>query len=236
MDMFGWDGDGDRCFEIHVGTIIESDEIGSCMAETITSYTHDLKYDYLKTNATGRSDHINFWLKDIGAIAVSENFSDASSENGCLGADMNPHYHMVEDTIELNLKPDYAYDIARAALETTASLAVPIHPNSNPTAPTLSILDLKPDQVSLAWTSVPQADTYRVFRSSFGCQHWGVMVAETNFSSWTDEEIRTEWPYQYRVEAVFEDGIRVSQPSNCLSIGPEPPPIYHSFYFPMVSR
>ena len=206
------------------------------MAETITSYSHDLNYDYLITGATSRSDHINFWLKDIGAIAVSENFSEAGTENGCVGADMNPNYHMMEDTIDLNLTSDFAYDIARAALETTASLAVPVNPIPNPKAPTLSILDLHPNRVSLTWTSVPQIQSYRVFRSSFGCQHWGVKVAETQNSNWMDVEIRDERPYQYRVEAVFDDGIRVSPTSNCVSIGPEPPPIYPTIYLPVTSR
>jgi leucyl aminopeptidase len=236
LDMFGWDGDGDRCFEMHVGSLVESNEIGSCMAETIASYPHDLKYDYLNANATSRSDHINFWLKDIGAIAVSENFSEAGTEDGCVGADMNPYYHMMEDTIDLNLTPDFAFDIARAAWETTASLAVPVTPIQNPTGPTLRILDYQPDRVSLTWTSVASVQSYRVFRSSFGCQHWGVKVAETEDSTWTDEGIKEEWPYQYRVEAVFSDGNRVSKPSNCVSIGPEPPPSYHTFYFPMISR
>jgi len=236
LDMFGWDGDDDRCFEMHVGSLVESDEIGSCMAETITSYSHDLKYDYLIKGATSRSDHINFWWNDIGAVAVSENFSETGTENGCVGADMNPYYHMMEDTIDLNLTPDFSYEIARAALETIASVAVPVSTKPNPTAPTLSILELQPDWVSLKWTSVPHAETYRVFRSSFGCQHWGVKVAETEVSTWMDEGIRDEWPFQYRIEAVFNDGIRVSQPSNCESIGPEPPPIYPTIYFPVISR
>ena len=234
LDMFGWDGDGDRCFEIHVGAMVESDEIGSCMAESIASYPHNLKYDYLITNATGRSDHINFWLNDIGAIAVSENFSEYGTENGCVGADMNPYYHMMGDTIELNLKADFAYDIARAALETSAALAVPVNPIPNQTAPSLNITEVLPDQVTLAWTSVPQAETYRVFRSSFGCQHWGVKVAEVADVTWVDQGLRVDWPYQYRVEAVYGDGIRVSQPSNCVSVGPEPPPVFRTFYFPMI--
>ena len=236
LDMFGWDGDGDRCFEIHVGTKVESDEIGSCMAESIASYPHDLKYDYMITNTTASSDHIHFWLNDIGAIGVFENFSEFGTENGCVGEDMNPNYHTKEDTIELNLTPDFAYDIARAALETTASLAVPDSQAPSRPAPNLNILETQTDQVSLAWTSAPQAESYRVFRSSFGCQHWGEKITETADSVWTDEDVRVEWPYQYRVEAVFGDGVSVSQPSNCVSIGPEPPPIFHTYYFPTISR
>ena len=236
LDMFGWDGDGDRCFEIHVGTLSSSDDIGRCMIENVDSYPHDLTYDYLINGATNRSDHINFWLNDIGAIAIIENASELGSENGCVGEDMNPNYHTNKDTIALNLTPNYAYDIARAAMETAASLAGPIAGYQPPPSPVLDILDIQPDKVSMAWTVAPQAESYRVFRSSFGCQDWGVKVVETNQPGWIDETIRADWPYQYRVEVVFEDGVTVSQPSNCVSVGPEPPPKYPTCYFPMIFR
>jgi hypothetical protein len=115
-------------------------------------------------------------------------------------------------------------------------MAGPIAIYPKPPGPYLSTVDDLPDQVSLTWTNVPNAELYRVFRSSFGCQDWGVKIAETTQLEWIDELIRSNWPYQYHVEAVFGDGIQVSSPSNCIMIGPEPPPIYHSHYFPMITR
>lgn len=236
LDMFGWDGDGDRCFEIHVGPKAASHDIGRCFVESIQSYPHDLTFDYLITNTTDRSDHIHFWLNDIGAIGVFENFSEYSTENGCVGEDMNPYYHTKEDTIALNLTPEFGYDIARAAMETTASLAGPIAGDPNQTAPILGIKDMKPDQIFMEWTLVPQAESYRVFRSSFGCEDWGVKVAEILETGWTDKNLRPDWPYQYRVEAVLGDGVTVSPPSNCVAVGPNPPPTYHTYYFPTILR
>jgi leucyl aminopeptidase len=236
LDMFGWDGDGDRCFEIHVGALAASDEIGGCLAENIETYSHDLIYDYLISDATGRSDHINFWLNDIGAVAITENATEYGTENGCLGEDMNPYYHTREDTIALNLTPGYAYDIARAAMEATASMAGPVTGFAPLPTPELSIDEMQPGQVSMSWMVVPQAESYRVFRSSFGCQDWGVKVAETSDTFWVDETVRADWPYQYRIEAVLGDGITVSSASNCVAVGPEPPPRYHYYYFPTVSR
>jgi leucyl aminopeptidase len=236
LDMFGWDGDGDRCFEIHVGDLAASDDIGTCFAESITAYSHNLIYDYLVTGATSRSDHINFWLNGIGAIAITENATEYGSENGCVGEDMNPNYHTKEDTIQINLTLDYAYDIARAAMESTAALAGPISDVPKLSKPILAIKGLKPEQVSMAWTDVPLAKKYRVYRSSFGCEDWGGKLVETSEITWKDETILSEWPYQYRIEAVFVDGVTVSQPSNCVAIGPAPPPSYSYHFFPAVFR
>jgi leucyl aminopeptidase len=236
LDMFGWDGDGDHCFEIHVGSKPASDEIGRCLVQSISAYHHELIYDYLVNNATGGSDHLSFWQKDIGAIALTENFSEFSSENGCTGEDKNPNYHLKEDTIALNLTPYYAYDIARAALEAAASLAVPLADHTPVEAPVLVITETHSSQVSLAWSAIPQAASYSVFQSSFGCQDWGLKVAQTSETGWTDEHVLSNWPYQYRIEALLSDGQTVSPSSNCVTIGPEPPPAYQYRFLSMIIR
>jgi len=204
--------------------------------QSLESYPHDLEFDYLVSGATGGSDHFSFWLNGIGAITLVERFSDVVADQGCVGADMNPYYHTREDTIARNLTPDFAYDIARAALETTLSLARPLTGTVSLPAPVISVTDHQPGQVSMTWTAVPQAESYRLFRSSFGCQDWGLKVAQTSDAHWTDGSVRADWPYQYRVEAVLGDGVTVSPPSNCVSVGPEPPPIYPTYFFPLISR
>ena len=40
MDTGGWDGDQDRCMEIHVGTLSPSQGVGTCFADVIDNYGH----------------------------------------------------------------------------------------------------------------------------------------------------------------------------------------------------
>lgn len=125
MDMFGYDSDNDRCFELHVGTITGADAVGQAFLQTIQEQGLDLREDYLTQQATDRSDHAPFWKQNVPAISVMENFLDNGLAGGCAGVDESPYYHRPEDTIDkLNLP--YAFDIAKATLVTTARLAVPI--------------------------------------------------------------------------------------------------------------
>lgn len=125
LDMFGYDSNGDRCFEVHVGTLPNSDIIGRSFTDTIQTFGLNLRYDYLTSGATDRSDHTAFWEKNVGAITAVQNFFDDKLPDGCLDVDGTPYYHKPEDTIEkLNLS--YGFDIARAALLTTARLAGPL--------------------------------------------------------------------------------------------------------------
>jgi leucyl aminopeptidase len=235
LDMIGWDGDDDRCFDIHVGTLPTSLETGSCLVETISSYDLNLTYDFITNGATSASDHYAFWEENIGAIALIENAFDNQIPGGCDGADMNPHYHTVQDTIDLNLTPDYAYEIARAGLGTIAALAAPSEKCFS-VSPTIELSEFITQTVRISWQAVPNADRYRVYRSSFGCQEGWSLITETVALSSVDDSIRSDWPYQYQVEAVKDNGFCVSPPSNCLLIGPMPPPIFDQVYFPVVLR
>ena len=38
LDMIGFDWDGDRCFEVHAGTLAGSQAIGTCLANVIEAY------------------------------------------------------------------------------------------------------------------------------------------------------------------------------------------------------
>jgi leucyl aminopeptidase len=121
-DMFGYDGDNDRCFETHVGSLEESDLIGRCLADTATLYDLDLTYDYLIYDAIRASDHASFWDAGVGAIEVLENFSPHNYQGGCRNADKNPSYHSQLDIID-NMNIDTAHAIARAVIASVASLA-----------------------------------------------------------------------------------------------------------------
>ena len=230
MDMFGWDGDGDRCFEIHAGTLPTSQETGLCFADSISSYDLNLSYDFITTGATGASDHYPFWQQGIGAIGVIENTYDNGLPDGCDGADRNPYYHRAQDTIELNVTPPYAFDIARAGMGTIAALAKPIGACFSEEPKIKSVVSS--GAVSLSWEKVPKAESYRVHRSSFGYDEGWEAIAETSELEWVDHHIREGWPYQYQIEAVTGDGMCVSKPSNCVSIGPPPPPNFSFMYLP----
>jgi leucyl aminopeptidase len=125
LDMFGYDADNDRCFELHVGTLPASDQLGSCLTDTIETYGLALSYDYLTQDAITASDHSSFWSADVGAVLVLENFITQDARLGCGEMDRNPNYHTEGDLpSEINL--DTAFDIAQAAILTTATIAEPI--------------------------------------------------------------------------------------------------------------
>jgi len=125
LDMFGYDADNDRCFELHVGMMPDSNQLGSCLTDVIDLYALNLNYDYLTASAGGASDHSPFWNVDVGAVLVLENFLTQDEHIGCGEMDRNPNYHTSGDLVsEINVET--AFDIAQAALLTTATIAEPI--------------------------------------------------------------------------------------------------------------
>ena len=217
MDMFGWDGNDDRCFEIHAGTMTSSQDVGKCFSDSIDSYSINLTYDFLTTDAGGGSDHVSFWNVNVGAIEILENGDSNSQPGGCVGVDWNPYYHTTEDTIA-HLNVPYVYDISRAGLATIAGMAVPIQACFT-IAPTLTATPALL-QVDLSWTAVTGASTYRVYRSTQGCQGQWFEQTETAGTSYSDTNVIGNTPYYYYVEAVSSDGFCVSTMSNCASATP----------------
>ncbi|MBG0770101.1 MAG: Zn-dependent exopeptidase M28 [Anaerolineaceae bacterium] len=125
LDMFGYDADNDRCFELHVGSLPESNLLGTCLTDVIDAYELNLSYDYLTLNAVSASDHSPFWSADVGAVLVLENFITQDEHLGCGEIDRNPNYHTSGDLVsEINV--DTAFDIAQAALLTVATIAEPV--------------------------------------------------------------------------------------------------------------
>jgi hypothetical protein len=125
LDMFGYDGDGDRCFELHVGTLPASAPLGRCFQAALQLFQPGLAVDYLDGYDLRFSDHASFWEAGVGALEVLENYSYNPSENGCLGLrDRNPNYHRSTDTIDhLDLPTGFA--IQQAALAAVAAMAQP---------------------------------------------------------------------------------------------------------------
>ncbi|MGE5224821.1 MAG: M28 family metallopeptidase [Omnitrophica WOR_2 bacterium] len=124
LDMFGYDNDNDRCFELHVGTLPASDLLGRWFAGAIHAFGINLKYDYITSGATRSSDHRSFWDKNVAALEVLENYQNNNDPAGCVGSDWNPYYHTTSDTYDrLNLP--FSFDVARAALAAFFTLANP---------------------------------------------------------------------------------------------------------------
>lgn len=129
MDMFGYDRDGDRCFEMHVGKLPASQAVGQCLADSIAAYKLSLTYDYVTSRAITFSDHSSFWKAGVGAVLVMENMFSHDLPGGCKGHDNNPNYHTTQDIVS-GLNVPYGFDIARAGLAAAAGLAKPVYPRS----------------------------------------------------------------------------------------------------------
>lgn len=125
LDMFGYDADNDRCFEIHVGWLPESHLVGGCLADTIEAYDFNLKFEYIVKDAIRASDHASFWNEGIGAIEVLENFRGNDLPNVCGESDRNPHYHTEDDLIQ-SMNLDTGHAIAKAAIAAVLRLAEPL--------------------------------------------------------------------------------------------------------------
>ena len=116
LDMLGYDGNNDRCFEIHVGQLAASNDVGNCVAHAIQSYNLNLTYDYLTDDARTFSDHSSFWNANVGAVLLMENMFRNNQPTGCTGIDPNPGYHATRDTLKDNVTVSYGFDVARAGL------------------------------------------------------------------------------------------------------------------------
>jgi leucyl aminopeptidase len=125
MDMFAYDSNKDRCIELHVGVLPQSERIGRCFMETASASGYRLTYDYLRGQATDRSDHYPFWSKNVGAILVLENLIDHNIPGGCQGVDGNPYYHTPGDTVD-KMDASFGFDVAQAGLSTIVNLAQPL--------------------------------------------------------------------------------------------------------------
>jgi len=222
LDMFGWDLNGDRCFEIHAGTLSQSQDVGNCFRDSIGSYSLGLTRDYLTTTATNRSDHASFWNVGVGAIEIAENYFNDNQAGGCVGSEPNPYYHTNNDTIALNMHPPFGFAIAKTALATIAAMALPIEAcfSSSP------VLTATPglNQVDLSWSAVPGAASYRVYRSAQGCGGAFVAIADTPGTTYSDTNVSAT-TYAYKVEAVTADGQCFSAESACQTATPT---FYHA--------
>ncbi|NLE93257.1 MAG: M20/M25/M40 family metallo-hydrolase [Chloroflexi bacterium] len=230
LDMFGYDADNDRCFELHVGTLSASRRVGTCFTDVIDNYDLNLTYDYLTNTATSASDHSSFWRINVGAIEVLEN-SFYNPGYGCQGIlDDNPYYHTINDKVAyMNLPVTHA--IAMGGIGTAASLASPMGKCFTE--------DLKVTAVSsgiavnLSWTHLNDADVYNVYRSSASDGEY-TRIAQVPESSYQDTDVEAGQTYHYKVQAAETDFVCFSPLSESASATVGEEPVLFSIYIPMI--
>jgi hypothetical protein len=115
FDMIAYDGNMDGEAEIHCGTMTSSGALGDLLIDTIGAYSLSLLPVKITAGSSGASDHSRFWDAGYPALLGIED----------TGSDFNPYYHSTNDT-RANCNLSYATDYVKAALGTTARLAVPI--------------------------------------------------------------------------------------------------------------
>jgi len=155
MDMFAFDGDGDRCFEVHAGTLPGSQEIGNLIGSVIDVYDLDLTYDFLDDEfAYTFSDHNPFWRKGVPGVLMMENFFYHPGET-CGKSDRNYNYHRTTDTIRY-INSDTGFSILQASIAAVAHLAQPLGPCLQGTFE-IDINENSP-QLELGWQSLDEAE------------------------------------------------------------------------------
>jgi len=214
LDMFGYDGDNDRCMELHVGALAASDVVGQCFAASVAAYGLNLSYDYLTSDFTRASDHARFWDNGVGAVLLHQN-GNLTATGGCNGVrDRNPYYHQVTDTVANSFPPytngqpnTVGADIARAGLAAVLGMAGNRGACFS-TQPVVILQDYGRD-MQLAWDALPGASSYHVYRRVHTSPEALVYSGPEN--SWMDTSVVYGWDHHYRVEAVAADGVCLSE-------------------------
>ena len=230
LDMFGYDSNNDRCFELHVGTMASSNQVGTCFSNVNTNYGLGLSFDYLTSGATGASDHASFWDAGVGAVEVLENYFNNGLPNGCSGQDRNPWYHTTNDKIAfMNLPVTLA--IAQAGIGTAASLAAPLG-RCFATDPDVTATALS-NSIQLTWPEVVDADVYNVYRGTTTCEGSFTKVAQVTSNTYEDTDIEIGQTYFYKVQAAETGAVCYSQLSNC-AVAIVEEPVFFDFFIPLV--
>lgn len=209
LDMFAFDKDGDRCFEIHTGQMAQSQQIGHWFAEVIQSYQLNLSFDLIDDDhAYQLSDHSPFWEQGVPAIFVLENFF-YHADKTCGNADRNFNYHRTSDTITY-INAETGFSILQAAFATIAHMAVPLDQcfSQPPIVSSIPIFDT----LCLTWAAVDGAETYQIWRRNDGLRYF---MGETQNAFWVLSEGRDENSTTYEVIARSSAGCQ-SQASSVL--------------------
>jgi len=160
LDMFAFDWDGDRCFEVHAGTLPGSHQIGECVKQVINAYDLDLTFDFIDDEtAYTFSDHQPFWLEGVPGVMVFENGFYQADET-CGKTDRNYAYHTTADTL-VYINQDTGFSILQASLGTAAHMAEPMGACFTEAITIKSQRDAR--KILLSWEPLPAATQYQVW-------------------------------------------------------------------------
>jgi len=112
LDMIGYDFNNDGRMEIHAGTMLNSQELGTFVRGNIINWGLSLTPEYITSGSTSASDHASFWYNGYPAILLIEDFQD-----------FTPYYHTVSDELS-TLRQSYFESNAKLAIGSLAVLAI----------------------------------------------------------------------------------------------------------------
>jgi hypothetical protein len=198
LDMFAFDWDEDRCFEVHAGTLPGSHQIGECLMQVIKAYSLDLSFDYIDDDSAYTfSDHNAFWLEGVPAVMVFENGFYQPGLT-CGKADRNYAYHTTADRL-VYINQETGFSILQASLAAAAHMADPLGACFSEGIEMDSRRVL--GKTLLSWDPLPEAAKYLV---------WGVrksrwqLVGETVAPRWLIHAPEKSGGGPYRIFAVTE--------------------------------
>lgn len=198
LDMFAFDWDNDRCFEVHAGTLPGSQQMGRCLAQVIEAYDLDLTFDFIDDeSAYTFSDHYPFWLEGVPGVMVFENGFYQEGET-CGKADRNYAYHTTADTL-VYINQATGFSILQASLAAAAHMAEPL--GACFTTPIKINSRQVGGKVRLEWAPLPQAVKYQVWHI---CGARWCLAGETAAPRWELTQDNMNQPYW--VIALAEEG------------------------------
>ncbi|MFW5713463.1 MAG: M28 family metallopeptidase, partial [Brevefilum sp.] len=196
LDMFAFDWDGDRCFEVHAGTLRGSQQIARCLLQVIEAYGLDLTFDFIDDeSAYTLSDHYPFWTADVPAVMVFENGFYQEGET-CGIADRNYSYHTTADTL-IYINEETGFSILQASLAALAHMAEPLGACFSESIKSDSRIQW--GLMILRWEALPDAKKYQIWQKT-GTQ-WQ-FVGETTAQQWVISLVTHNSQITYRVVAV----------------------------------
>jgi leucyl aminopeptidase len=204
LDMFAFDGDNDRCFEVHAGTLTGSQSIGECIGSVIENYDLDLTYDFIDDSSAYQfSDHYPFWQKGVPAVMINEN-AFYHPDKTCGKSDRNYGYHTAADTVN-KINVPTGFSILQAGIGAVAHMAEPLGPCFL-NRPDIHVLTHK-FQLKLDWLPMENAEAYQIWWKN--SNRWQ-MVGETTQTEWKISVNFTNQPGFYQVSGISAAGCQSS--------------------------
>jgi hypothetical protein len=198
LDMFAFDSDNDRCFEVHAGALPGSQQIGLDMAAMIDLYDLDLRFDFIDDEtAYTLADQYPFWEAGVPAVMVFENFFYQEGET-CGNVDRNARYHSVADMLSY-INQDTGYAILQAAIATLAHIAGPVQACFATQLQAFSYSEF--ETVTLNWSALEGASSYQIWIDEGRGWH---MLDEIGGLRWAHSTSDEERDADYMVIAVSD--------------------------------